>query len=188
VYAAKPRPELEAENLQQAGPRLQTAPSLSASNRCSILRFPLKTNPIQNTEGAPGLFFETWDLLRPNSDCFVSGHGFSRAENATKRPRALQAAEELDALKGTGFSPYINPAKRPRALAPEVCFSSSSSESKPFSAPVQPPHNSIQKNPKNRVRGEAAFGVESWKLSTSRPLQTRLGKRLGDCQKGTLRS
>jgi hypothetical protein len=161
VYAAKPRPELEAENLQQAGPRLQTAPSLSASNRCSILRFPLKTNPIQNTEGAPGLFFETWDLLRPNSDCFVSGHGFSRAENATKRPRAL---------------------------APEVCFSSSSSESKPFSAPVQPPHNSIQKNPKNRVRGEAAFGVESWKLSTSRPLQTRLGKRLGDCQKGTLRS
>jgi hypothetical protein len=147
VYAAKPRPELEAENLQQAGPRLQTAPSLSASNRCSILRFPLNSNPIQNTEGAPGLFFETWDLLRPNSDCFVSGHGFSRAENATKRPRALQAAEELDALKGTGFSPYINPAKRPRALAPEVCFSCSSSKSKPFSAARSTPAKIHPKEP-----------------------------------------
>ena len=39
---------------------------------------------------------------------FVSGHDLSRAANARKQSRALQAAEKLCSLKGTGFSPYIN--------------------------------------------------------------------------------
>jgi hypothetical protein len=37
----------------------------------------------------PGLVFETWEFLQftasPAHECFVSGHGFSRAANPPKR-------------------------------------------------------------------------------------------------------
>ena len=48
----------------------------------------------------------------------LKGHGFSRAEDATKLSRAL-APDGEQRVEGTGFSPYIAPAKLNRALAPE---------------------------------------------------------------------
>ncbi len=47
----------------------------------------------------------------------VSGHGFSRAENAANGGDASAAGWE-----GTGFSPYKNPGQNEGALAPEVTF------------------------------------------------------------------
>jgi hypothetical protein len=44
--------------------------------------------------------------------------------------RTLQAAKNLDSVKGTGFSPYISPTKSIGALAPEGCL-----PSKPEGAP-----------------------------------------------------
>jgi hypothetical protein len=69
----------------------------------------------------------------------VSGHDFSRAVDAAKSTRALQAAGKLDALKGTGFSPYINPAKSTWASAPEVCFSGLLPISRSFSETCKAP-------------------------------------------------
>ena len=53
----------------------------------------------------------------------LKGHGFSRAEDATKSRRDLQAAEELVVLKGHDFSRAENAPKQERALAPEGCLS-----------------------------------------------------------------
>jgi Ca-activated chloride channel homolog len=64
----------------------------------------------------------------------LKGHDFSRAERGTQTDRALQAVEKLARAVGRDFSPGTKPAESTGALAPEVCFSQCSFESRPFSA------------------------------------------------------
>ena len=60
-----------------------------------------------------------WALQAAEKLCFVTGHDFSRAANALKSTRALQAAEKLGPEGGGGFNPRIKPTGSMPALAAE---------------------------------------------------------------------
>jgi putative ATPase len=64
--------------------------------------------PKKSTEPIPG-----------SEQSTVTGHDFSRAENAERSGRALAPEGMLDAKGGGGFNPREKPAELARALAPE---------------------------------------------------------------------
>jgi segregation and condensation protein B len=81
----------------------------------------------------------------------VSGHDFSRADNANGMSGAL-APENPDQAKGTGFSPYISPAETAGASAPEGSFSENSPASPPLSPAGQQPDAEPEARRQARLR------------------------------------
>jgi len=84
----------------------------------------LKPEPLAEALAALGIQPKTvrnltGTLPAPQQPGFVTGHDFSRADNAEKNAGASAPAEDDRSMKGTGFSPYIERPENAWALAPE---------------------------------------------------------------------